>query len=211
MTIATKENSTNSAAGLKPGFADVVGDAQDVFRSAMTAFAYAGRPVEITQKLDGPQPFENATSAFCLATMDFETPVWIQAYSEEASSWLRFHCGLPIIEDRTQATFAIITDPQNLPPLTEFHAGEIEYPENSTTLVIQVSSLVDGPKTIWTGPGINGSIELAIAGLPSWFWSLWDLNRELYPRGIDVVFTCGNSMIALPRTVHVEFETGGAA
>ncbi|MGZ9724175.1 phosphonate C-P lyase system protein PhnH [Rhizobium miluonense] len=211
MTTAAHALSKNATGGLKAGFAEPVADSQEVFRSAMNAFGYAGRPFEIGQQLDGPTPFNTATSAFSLALMDFETSVWLQTQSDEAASWLRFHCGLPTVEDKTAATFAIITDPQSMPSLTAFHAGEIEYPECSTTLVIQVPSLVEGPKTTWAGPGINGSIEVAIAGLPSWFWSLWDLNRELYPRGIDAVFTCGNAMIALPRTVHVEFEDGSVA
>lgn len=192
-------------ASLKPGFADPVFDAQAVFRAALLSTAYPGRVASIDRDVAAPQPFSPATAGLCLTLMDFETPAWLDrpSISGEAASWLRFHCGLPVMDVIASARFAIITDPQIMPRLSEFHAGEVEYPDRSTTLIIQVPSLTSGPKTVWTGPGIKGRIAAAISGLPAWFWSDWDLNSELYPRGIDVIFNCDNALIGLPRTIHV--------
>ncbi|QRM32552.1 phosphonate C-P lyase system protein PhnH [Microvirga sp. VF16] len=209
----TQKTGPSVATLLKPGFNDPIFDAQAVFRAAMISTAYPGRVVSLTTEIDGPLPFCKATAALSLTLMDFETPVWIdgQSRSDEATAWLRFHCGLPLTPDTATATYAVVTDPENMPSLADFHQGDIEYPERSTTLIIQVPSLTDGPTMRWTGPGINGSIITAIAGLPSWFWSLWDLNSELYPRGIDVIFTCGNMMVGLPRTILVNDSIGSAA
>ncbi|PSH62159.1 phosphonate C-P lyase system protein PhnH [Phyllobacterium sophorae] len=197
---------SSGGTSLKPGFADPVFDAQGVFRASLVATAYPGRIVPLDRTFAAPRPFSPATAALCLTLLDFETPAWLdrQAQSGEAASWLRFHCGLPLIDETATARFAIVTDPLNLPRLHEFASGEIEYPDRSTTLVIQVQSFTDGPDTTWTGPGIKESAGVAIDGLPSWFWSDWDLNSELYPRGVDVIFTCGNALMGLPRTIKVE-------
>ncbi|MDK1389492.1 phosphonate C-P lyase system protein PhnH [Sinorhizobium sp. 8-89] len=197
---------TSYDASLKPGFIDPVFDAQAVFRASLLATAYPGRVVSLDRSFTAPRPFSPATAALCLTLMDFETPTWLdhQTSCTEAAQWLGFHCGLAVAEGPMAARFAVVTDPLIMPRLFEFHPGNVEYPDRSTTLIIQVPSLTEGPPTAWTGPGIKTCASVAIAGLPFWFWSDWDLNRELYPRGIDVLFTNGNALIGLPRTITVE-------
>lgn len=189
----------------KPGLADPVFDTQATFRAALLGTAYPGRIIPLDREISAPKPFSAATASLCQTLMDFETPAWLDdaTIKSEAAGWLRFHCGLPTIDDTAKAKFAVITEPQSMPRMFQFHPGEPEYPDRSTTLIIQVPSCTSGPKTIWTGPGIKAEIEVRIDGLPFWFWHDWDLNRELYPRGIDVIFSCGNALIGMPRTVLV--------
>lgn len=196
---------SSAGASLKPGFSDPVFDAQAVFRAAMLSTAYPGRVVPLDRSFGAPRPFCSATAAVCLTLMDFETPTWLdrQTALADAPAWLRFHCGLPLTDETATARFAIVTDPAKLPRLFEFHPGDVEYPDRSTTLIIQVPSFTEGPATLWTGPGIKTSATVSIGGLPFWFWSDWDLNRELHPRGVDVIFTCGNALLGLPRTIKV--------
>jgi len=193
-------------ASLKHGFADPVFDAQAVFRASLLATAYPGRMVPLDRTLAAPGPLSPATAALCLTLMDFETPAWLdrQTASGEAAAWLRFHSGLPVTDDPMAAHFAVVTDPLTMPRLFKFFSGDVEYPDRSATLIVQVASFTDGPMTTWTGPGIKTSATVGIGGLPFWFWSDWDLNRELYPRGIDVLFTNGNALVGLPRTITVE-------
>ncbi|PSH56477.1 phosphonate C-P lyase system protein PhnH [Phyllobacterium sophorae] len=206
MTLQSITATSSDGTLLKPGFADPVFDAQAVFRAALLATAYPGRVIPLDRSFVAPRPFSPATAALCLTLMDFETPAWLdrQTASSEASAWLRFHCGLPLIEETATARFAVVTDALNMPRLFEFHSGEIEYPDRSTTLLIQVKSFTEGPVTTWSGPGIKDNTTGAIDGLPFWFWSDWDLNSEFYPRGIDVIFSCGNALMGLPRTIKVE-------
>ncbi|QRM33244.1 phosphonate C-P lyase system protein PhnH [Microvirga sp. VF16] len=210
MTIQSSASNVRTVppagASLQPGFADPVFDAQAVFRASLLATAYPGRVVQVDRALMPPRPLSSATAALCLTLMDFETPAWLdrQTASGEVAKWLRFHCGLPVTDDPMTARFALITDTMTMPRLFEFHPGDVEYPDRSTTLIIQVPSLTEGPTTTWTGPGIKTSASVGIDGLPSWFWSDWNLNREVYPRGIDVIFTNGNTLVGLPRTITVE-------
>lgn len=189
---------------LTPGFLDPVFDSQAVFRTAMSATAYPGRVFRIGPFLAPPPPLGGATAALCLTVADFETMLYVDALSPEVLAWLRFHCGAPVSPDADDARFGLITDPSTMPKFTRFNAGDVEYPDRSTTLIIQVPSLTDGPVTSWSGPGIKNCITPGIAGLPEWFWPDWDLGMELYPRGIDVFFTSGAEVIGLPRTIKVE-------
>ncbi|SJM32518.1 phosphonate C-P lyase system protein PhnH [Mesorhizobium delmotii] len=194
------------ASALAAGFGDPVFDTQAVFRGLMSAIAYPGRVVLIDRILPTPAPLNVATTALCLSLVDFETPVWLDhsGGSQDVLSHLCFHCGMPVTPDPGAARFALIADAVAMPRLSDFDAGEVEYPDRSATIVIQVPSLTDGQRTSWRGPGIERPTLAAIGGLPENFWQDWDLNRETYPLGVDVFFTCGKAIVGLPRTITVE-------
>jgi alpha-D-ribose 1-methylphosphonate 5-triphosphate synthase subunit PhnH len=158
-------------------------------------------PVECT-----PAPFTAATAAIALTLFDFDNAVWLDGASAHGPvpAFLRFHCGTRVCSDPIEARFAVIADPSAMPSLDSFAIGEDRYPDRSATLIIQVPSLTEGPVTTWTGPGIESSQEVRIDGLPAGFWEQWALNHELYPLGVDIIFTAGNSVIGLPRSVNVE-------
>ncbi|WP_196259311.1 phosphonate C-P lyase system protein PhnH [Pelagibacterium limicola] len=190
---------------LLPGFADPVFDAQSAFRATLDAMSYPGRVQTVPTSLATPEPLGIAAGSLALALFDFDTPVWLEPVLAEgpAAGYLRFHCGCPVVSGMGEARFALV-NAASLPRLDNFGIGEDRYPDRSATLVIAVPSLTDGPGTRWTGPGIDGSIGVQIAGLPDDFWAQWADNRELYPQGIDVIFTCGKSLVGLPRTINVE-------
>ncbi|WP_229169660.1 phosphonate C-P lyase system protein PhnH [Bradyrhizobium altum] len=189
------------------GFRDPVLDSQDAFRTVLSCNAYPGRTFTLSRSVDGPSPFCIATAALCLTLLDFETLVWLEdeVRTDKIVDWLTFHCGSPLTKDHREAQFAIVANAQSIPSLLEFRTGEIESPELSSTLIVQVPSLVDGPVTRWSGPGIRDSICPRIGGLSAQLWLDREMTRELYPRGLDVFFTSGSSIVGLPRTTNVEF------
>lgn len=195
------------AGNLTGGFADPVFDSNSVFRTLLKATAYAGREFHVHPPVAVPSPLNTSTAGLCLSLVDSETPVWLDEKSAEKQpllTWLRFNCGAPIVQDARSARFAVVLESGHLPRLDSFGCGSTDYPDLSTTLVVQVPSLVDGSLTTWSGPGIRGCTRVGIAGLPDWFWSDWKLNTELYPMGVDVFFTNGNAVVSLPRTIRVE-------
>ena len=74
----------------------------------------------------------------------------------DVAKWLKFHTSAPVVADSSIASFALIGDPENLPALDRFAFGSNEYPDRSTTLILQVESLTDGPAVELQGPGIDG-------------------------------------------------------
>ena len=53
-------------------------------------------------------------------------------------------------------------------------------------------------------PASTTRAEIAIAGLPDSFWGEWAANHALFPCGVDLVFTAGAELLALPRSIAVE-------
>jgi len=91
-----------------------------------------------------------------------------------------------------------------MPPLSAFQAGSDEYPDRSTSLILQLPALRDGEVWSLKGPGIRESRSFAPAGLPAPFRGWLEENHRLFPRGVDVIFTSGSSLAALPRSSRLE-------
>ncbi len=51
--------------------------------------------------------------------------------------------------------------------------------------------------------GIAATSALSVAGLPDDFDTQWAANRARFPLGIDLIFVCDNSLVALPRTTRI--------
>ena len=191
-------------ARLAPGFGDPVRGAQGCFRAVLDAMAHPGRIVTLPASLSGapPAPLGAAAAAMALTLCDIDTPLWLDAAAAPAAGYFAFHCGAPVAEDPAQAHFAVIANVAALPPLDRFALGSDEYPERAATLVIQVAGLADEDGVTLRGPGIRGAARLAVAGLPAGFWTERATLAALFPRGVDVVFVCGDRLAALPRSTQ---------
>lgn len=192
--------------GLRPGLADPVLDSQAVFRAILDAMAHPGRIVTLRTPLAPPPPLDPATALVALALVDYETPLWLDdaARTSDVAGYLRFHCGCPLTERPDESLFAIIAGPRAMPPFSAFQAGSDDYPDRSTTLVVQLPALAGGPAWTLRGPGIADRQGFAPAGLPGGFRGWLAENRALFPRGVDFVFTCGASLAAMPRSTCLE-------
>ena len=90
-----------------------------------------------------------------------------------------------------------------LPDLDRFAFGSDEYPDRSTTLILQVESLTQGRQYELRGPGIDGTAVLRATIAPKDLFERLAINAALFPRGIDVVLVADDAMIAIPRTTRL--------
>lgn len=197
---------TLHAESLLPGFVDPVAESQRVFRAVLDAMSRPGTVVGLDRIPASPAPLDPAAAAVMLALADFETPVWLDAAADHPAvrQFIAFHCGCPITSDASGAVFAVLAEPGRMPPLTSFAQGSDQYPDGSATLVLQVPSLSGGPDLRLTGPGIRDRAALAPQGLPAAFPGWLAENHATFPQGVDVIFACGSSIAALPRSTRLE-------
>ena len=191
----------NQQQPLSSGFVDPVHEAQAAFRGVLEALSRPGQPSVIGRPVPG-LGLGPAMAHLLLALSDDDTPVWWQQ-PESAADWLRFHSGATRADSPEQATFAVIADAAAMPPLYAFSAGSVEFPEQAATLLIEVASMSDGPAVEWHGPGIREMQTVRLAGLPESFWTQWQANHAAFPQGVDIVFTCADTALGLPRTTRV--------
>lgn len=193
--------------GMAPGFADEVFDAQACFRRCLEAFSFPGRILEIPAALTPPAPIDPAAAASLLTLADLNTPVWLDHAAAETSDiadFLRFHRGITVTATPRESDFALVCDSANLPAPERFALGSDEYPEASSTVLVQVPDFTSDEGPLWHGPGIRDPFRLWPSGLPARFLEERRAMSKLFPRGIDYLFTCGNRLVALPRTTMLE-------
>jgi alpha-D-ribose 1-methylphosphonate 5-triphosphate synthase subunit PhnH len=194
-----------TVAELPAGFVDKVLSAQTTFRSVMGAMARPGSVQRIVAVTGAPGAMMRGTAAIALTLFDHDTPVWLDPLMSEKSDvakWLKFHTGAPVTANSSICSFAIVGDPRGLPALDRFAFGSNEYPDRSTTLILQVESLTQGPPLELRGPGIDGTAVLQAAIQPADLFGRLAINRALFPRGIDVVLVADDAIVAIPRTTR---------
>ena len=196
-----------TVAELPAGFADKVLSAQSTFRAVMDAMARPGSIQRIAAAAGMPNAMMRGTAAVALTLFDHDTPIWLDSAmsaTPDVAKWLKFHTSAPVVPDTSNSSFALIGDPKNLLPLDCFALGSNEYPDRSTTLILQVDSLTQGPAVRLNGPGIDGAAELRAAIAPDDLLQRLAVNAALFPRGVDVVLVHDDAIVAIPRTTRLE-------
>jgi len=192
-------------AELPAGFADKVLSAQTTFRSVMEAMARPGSAQRVVASVGTPAHLMRGTAAIALTLFDHDTPVWLDpclSETAEVKKWLKFHSGAPVISDPSVASFALVSDGSTLPQLDRFAFGSNEYPDRSTTVILQVDSLTRGAQYELSGPGIDGHAILQASFKPGDLFERLAINAALFPRGIDVVLVADDTIVAIPRTTR---------
>src|SRR5262245_57210371 len=188
-------------------FPETVLASQAVFRAVMDAFARPGEVKPLPPADGAPPPLSASAAAVALTLLDYETPVWLDATlarRPQVADWIRMQTGARVTADPSSAAFAFVADPAHAPGFDAFSSGTAEYPDRSTTLVLQVESLATGTQLSLSGPGIARARTLAGEPLPPDFAARLSANRALFPRGIDVILVAPASVAALPRSVHAQ-------
>ena len=190
---------------VKRGFSNPSLDSQVTFRLLMDALSRPGTVKDLMEAPEPPRGINQATGGIALTLFDFETVVWIDPALRggETEAWLRFHCGCPLTTDPLEAAFAVVTDISSAPALTDFNQGDAKYPDLSTTVIMEITSMAGGLETPLRGPGINGSMAVSPEGLPAEFWTQMAENGSQFQFGVDLFLTSGSSVMGLPRTVRV--------
>ena len=185
-------------------FADPTFESQTAFRRIMRAMSAPGTILACGEALAPPPPLARAAAAALLTLADFETPLWIApSFPDAVGDYLAFHSAAPRAAAPDKATFALVDLSVAGLDLARFALGTAEYPDRSTTIVAQASTLAAGPRLRLSGPGINGEATLAVSPLPADFAAQWAANRAGFPLGVDLIFVADFSLTALPRSTAI--------
>jgi alpha-D-ribose 1-methylphosphonate 5-triphosphate synthase subunit PhnH len=179
---------------------------QAVFRAVMDAMAHPGRVNALAAlPTEWPAPLNAGAAAVALCLADFETPLWLDdaARDGDAAAWLRFHTGARITGDPREAAFAFVADPRRAPDFQEFAPGSLDYPDRSTTFILQVDAFGSDAARTLAGPGIRNTAAFSASPLPGDFDARLAANHALAPRGVDFILVSSSAVAALPRSTRL--------
>ena len=200
-----------AAQSIEGRFADPVFNAQTVFRAVMDAMARPGTIQSLPTLARPPAPLSVTAGAVALALCDNDTPLWLEPAlqaSAEVKSWLGFHTGAPLANTAADAHFALIAAPAEMMAFDGFSQGTQDYPDRSTTLILQVADFVSGTPLLLEGPGIETTATIAPAQMPRHFVEQWKQNNQRFPRGVDIILATAHGVACLPRTTRIKTMEG---
>lgn len=197
-----------------PGFDHPATDSQAVFRRVLDALSRPGRPVDVPAVGQVPHGGHAAAARTLLALLDSECTVWLSDSLRDGAArpWLTFHTGCRCVDDPAKARFLWLAQGDAWPALAALDAGDDAYPDQSATCVMEVTLRpsdthrpTDGTQPLgWLrGPGVNGTLPLAVDGLPTDFAAQWRANRAAFPRGVDVLLATDGQLLGLPRSTRL--------
>lgn len=188
------------------GFNDPVADAGDAFRTILQAMSRPGSVQPIAPPNEHPKAVSGAAASVLLTLPDHSTPVWLHTPLAETdlADYIRFHSGAALTDDAARAAFAVLPRKAETFSCGRFSPGTDEYPDRSTTVIIDVDGFESGPTVRLSGPGIDGECDFKADGLPPGFWEEMISNGSLFPLGIDVILTAPGFVAAIPRSTKIE-------
>lgn len=191
---------------LQKGFSDPVDGAGQTFRAILNVLSRPGTVVEIDGPAEIPEGLSNAAAAILLTLADYATPAWLSdtVATHTITSYVRFHTNAPITANTEQSMFAVWGKEAAAFSAGIFNPGTPQYPDRSTTVIIEVDGFDEGPNVKLSGPGIDGTTHFQVGGVPKNFWAEMQQNNALFPLGVDVIFAGRNQLAALPRSTRIE-------
>ena len=186
-------------------FTSPVLQSQTVFRAIMDALANPGTGQDLVTPEGANVHLPVELGSVLLTLTDHDTPIWLSESlrSQPVKAFIGFHTGAPVVDQPVRAAFAFARGANELPPLESFNLGTQEYPDRSTTIVLAVEALSGGEPMIIRGPGIKDHAHISPVGLPGDFVGQWAANRELFPRGIDLLLVADGQVMGLPRSTRI--------
>jgi len=172
----------------------------------MDAMARPGSIHALPQVTAPSAPLTASASALIATLADADTPVWLDpalTKTPAVRDWIVFHTGAPITLHQSEAAFALVAAPEKLSALNGFSLGTQEFPDRSTTVILQVTTLTEGGPLMLEGPGIKGQASFAPDPMPQHFTEQWMANRQAFPRGIDLILAGPGCVAAMPRSTRL--------
>ncbi|MBI5579712.1 MAG: phosphonate C-P lyase system protein PhnH [Deltaproteobacteria bacterium] len=178
--------------------------APGTFQAVLIALEHPGAIVRLPKPDSIPWPLNSASAALLAVWVNPETPVWTDlGWDSDPSAWLQQTCACSLVTEPCMARVAFIAESFRIPSLGQFFLGEDDRPETSTTLILQVPGFSMPNRRSRNVSGGGRSLQARPTGLPLRFWSDWEDQKRYLPLGMDVFFTCADTMAALPRGMQL--------
>lgn len=181
------------------------GESQRIFRAVLDALARPGT-LGLLPPVDGCP----AALLPLLALADLSTPVCLLTDNDTGEDWARAVRALTSapVTSLGRARLAAALRPVTAAELAPVRTGTAAAPEDGALITLAIKSFSpNGFSLPLTGPGVSGTSELRVAGLPGGFAEARRALTDGFPAGADFLLVAPDGRIAgLPRTTVIEQE-----
>jgi alpha-D-ribose 1-methylphosphonate 5-triphosphate synthase subunit PhnH len=175
------------------------------FRAVLNALSRPGNQQTLPLAINPPTPLLGVAASVAVTLCDYQSPLWLaqSLNTSEVRKFLRFQTGASIVTDKAASSFAFMGIADACEDLEGFALGTHEYPDRSTTLVVQCDDFESGLKVELSGPGLKVPTTCSVAGATEKFWRAQQENSKRFPLGWDVLFVTQDQVMGLPRSTLI--------
>jgi alpha-D-ribose 1-methylphosphonate 5-triphosphate synthase subunit PhnH len=186
-------------------------DAQEQFRIVLDAMAHPGIIYNLKDfDFEAPPYLSNASVVIAFALLNADAS--FHAIGDaHISDYLALNTGA-VEETIEKADFVFINENNNAEVLFKLKHGNLSYPEDSATVLIDVEEIskfhLDGStEIIFRGPGVELENRVFFRSLNSEILeTVKEINFE-FPLGIDLIFCDkNNKIVGLPRSNNFDYK-----
>lgn len=189
---------------------DEVFDAQEHFRVIMESMAGPGSIYKLEAEIDTAKGFSKASALIGFALLDSNTSFY-QNYAGELDQYFILNTAAkPTQPD--EADFLFLKESETNAELIESaKEGELEYPERSAFLIIEVKeisneSIANGLELCLKGPGVKNEKSIYVSGLKKGILKAIQEKNMEYPLGVDTILTdTSGNIVCIPRSNQFTF------
>lgn len=200
---------------------DQVFDSQAAFRALLDAMSRPGSVQRLPVVPTSPPPGFNGNALTILRTLcDNRVTVGVASPAgADAEAWCEYvalNVGSPLAPS-SDAGYVVFDGAALHPDFATLGLGDPEYPEHGATAIVQVRALggeagADALSLELSGPGVDGSRTLSVAGLHRDYLTARDRACSEYPLGIDMLLVGpAGRVTALPRSTTIQLAGAAAA
>lgn len=185
---------------------DIMHDAQAVFRKLLQVFANPCTTEQLTVEAEKFTGRHKALLAIGSTLMDNEVAFYVEKDTELCRALKTYT--LAENAPYQQADYIFLTGALNYENVRNLFAdakqGTLEDPQQSATFIIWCDAFVGNEQMECSGPGIDGTKNLAVSEYVKSICILRQEMQQEYPCGIDLLFVSSdNDIMALPRLCRV--------
>lgn len=181
------------------------------FRAILHGLSYPGQVVSI-EAVDGSTFDFKYSQAFLETLLDGEVTFASYPENPKLNHELEIFANAQVLSQYDQTDYLwidgeILNKMEDLRALSGLKIGNLEDPEDSTTLIVEVGDVFDGLSQVKiSGPGIKEAHSLSLPLNDKVLVWRQGLNQE-FPLGIDIfIVDKAGRCLALPRTTQIESE-----
>lgn len=191
---------------IQQGFNNPVLAAQTTFRQLLTAMSEPATKHVVNDSVSSPINLNAASYSIALTLLDQNTKVALtdSLKTPQIVSSIQFHCSVEWVDEVELADFLFCDESDESPDLFALKPGTETYPDQSCTLIIQCNSFSQGQTFKLTGPGIQTYHTIQCSAITASLFESRQKINQLFPLGIDMIFTCGHEFFCIPRSTILQ-------
>lgn len=182
-------------------------DAQIIFRKIMDSMARPGKINNIADIQITPPEYLNKSSALIgFSLLNSDVTFFSVNNQDEVNEYLKINTSsIPVLKVEN-ASYVFISGNSASEIVRNIKKGELEYPEDSATLIIDVEKIEKLPigqtfEIVLKGPGVKTEETVYVKGITKEILEEIKIANREYPLGIDVILSdVDGNITCIPRT-----------